>query len=100
MKRFSNHSTVKMSIDLSKILAKREQEQKGKRIYVVSKSRSPPRQKSKEKLLSKSKNMKSPAAIVVNIEKKNPYVTKLGNSDKVKELLSKLKQTEDTVQTL
>ena len=46
MQRFSNHSPVKMSIDLSKILAKREQEQRGKRLYVVSKSRSPPRQKS------------------------------------------------------
>lgn len=40
--------------------------------------------------------MKSP----VTIEKKNPYVGKVGNSDKVKELLTKLKQTEDTVNTL
>ena len=44
--RYSNHTPVKMSIDLSKILAKRENEQRGKRIYVVSKSRSPTRQKS------------------------------------------------------
>ena len=44
--RYSNHSPVKMSIDLSKILAKRESEQRGKRLYVVSKSRSPTRQKS------------------------------------------------------
>lgn len=49
-KRIPNHSPVKMTIDLTKILAKREKEQKGKPLYTVSKSRSPPRQKSKEKL--------------------------------------------------
>jgi hypothetical protein len=103
IQRISNHQPVKMSIDLTKILAKREEEQRGKRLYVVSKSRSPPRQKSTEKLKSK---MKSPATVVTpNIPVKkplqNPYVVKVqGNDDRVKDLLSKLKQTEDTVQTL
>ena len=102
MQRFSNHSPVKMSIDLTKILAKREQEQKGKRIYVVSKSRSPQgRTKSNEKLKSKSKTMiKSPISNIIGLKSNNPYVAKVskaGNSEKVKELLSKLKNTEDTV---
>lgn len=105
MQRFSNHSPVKMSIDLTKILAKREQEQRGKRIYVVSKSRSPhQRTKSNEKLKSKSKTLiKSPISNIIGMKVNNPYVAKVskaGNSEKVKELLTKLKNTEDTVQTL
>jgi hypothetical protein len=48
---------IKMSIDLSKILAKREAEQRGKKLYVVSKSRSPmARQKSGDKMPKPSKS--------------------------------------------
>ena len=43
-----------MSIDLSMILKQREKEQRGKPLYVVSKSRSPPRKKSVELLKKKS----------------------------------------------
>lgn len=94
--RTANHSPVKMSIDLSKILAKREQEQRGKRIYVISKSRSPPRNKSNEKLKTKSQTMiKSP---ITTLKTNNPYVgKKIGNSEKVKELLTKIKNTEDNL---
>jgi len=46
---------MKMSIDLSKILKQREQDQKGKQLYRVSKSRSPRKAGSPVKAKSKQK---------------------------------------------
>jgi hypothetical protein len=47
--------------------------------------------------------IKSPISNIIGLKSNNPYVAKSGkggNSEKVKELLTKLKNTEDTVQTL
>mgnify|MGYP007134770615 CR=1 FL=1 len=62
---------MKLSIDLSQILKQREIEQKGKRLYVISKSRSPARKKSVEALKKKSSTMKAAdgAANLSNVAK-------------------------------
>jgi len=77
--RSMSQSPVKMSIDLSKILKQREIEQKGKRLYVVSKSRSPPRKKSVDLLKKKSSTIKGSPKEVANLSNVAKMIGMQGN---------------------